>query len=180
MRIAVLLLAVGCMNAVDGEPCEVENVTGSVPGVSITIRADSCLVQRGNSVRFSYSVTTTTEVPAITVPASDSCSCNHRSTQIASWTGWIINGMTSAGESQQYCLCDTGCCAPQDESTIQPVVGVFEDEVQWSGRTWNGPSDFGQQMSDYFEPGAYAFRVGFSGYDHGSVSTELPFRVVSF
>lgn len=181
MRIASLLLLVGCTSSMTNEPsepCEVRDVTGSVPGVSITIQADSCVVLRGHGINFQYSVTTTAEVPAIAVPATSSCDCSRRSTQISSWTGWIINGMTSGGESQQYCLCDTGCCAPQGASTIQPEIGVFDDEVQWSGRTWNGPSDTGQGMGDYFDAGTYAFRVGFAGYGAGSVSAELAFTVV--
>lgn len=158
-------------------PCAVENVTGTLPGVSISISSPNCRLRRGTAGSFTYSVTTTSAVPAIDVPASGSCSCAYRSTQIDSWLSWGIGGQATSGANQQYCLCDTGCCAPQDATTITPEAGTFTDTIEWSGRTWQGPSDTGNEPGDYFLVGDYAVRVGFYGYDAGEVVATLPIVV---
>lgn len=193
MRAALLLLLVACTthdkHAGPGDAavvapdvavtaCAVENVTGTLPGVSISIFSDSCTYRRGQPATFTFRVVTTNAVPAIDVPATSSCDCDYRTTQIASWVGWIINGTSTTGENQQYCFCDTGCCAPQAMQTITPEVGTYEDTITWSGHTWFGPSDTGNAEGDAFLVGSYAVLVGFTGYAEGSVSAMLPIQIV--
>ena len=132
---------------------------------------------RGASATFTYRVTTTAAVPAIDIPETQSCSCDHRNTQIDSWLSWVIVGQAPNGEYQQYCLCDTGCCAGQDATTIQPEVGTFSGTIEWNGRTWNGPSDTGADPGDFFLVGDYGVTVRFHGYGQGMVEATLPIEI---
>jgi hypothetical protein len=151
-------------------PCAVTEVTGTIPGVSITIESDSCLYRRGEA--------TTASVPTIAVPDSMSCDCSHPNATIASWVSWDIAGTSAVGEPQQYCLCDTGCCAPGDPGTITPDVGTVSDTIVWPGRVWSGPSDTGNVPGDFFAVGSYAVSVRFFGFDEGSVEASLPIMIV--
>lgn len=110
MRLCLLLL-VGCSRTVgsaadaapdvtnvppyeqtlpDG-PCAVENVTGTIPGVTLAIRSSSCVYKRGTAATFTYEVTTTANTPAITVPDSGGgcSSCRGYTTDPITFTGWI-------------------------------------------------------------------------------------------
>jgi len=184
MKLVIGLLAlVACGNDDEvlemetiAEPCSV-TADGSIPGVSITISSSSCEYARGQPATFEYAVTVTGAVPAIAIPDSQSCSCDHRNTQIDSWLSWVIVGQAPSGDYQQYCLCDTGCCAPQDATTITPEVGTFTDTIEWNGRTWQGPSDTGNEPGDYFLVGTYGVTVRFHGYTEGSVEGTLPIVV---
>lgn len=160
-----------------GPPCSV-NVGGSLPGVTIAIESASCSYHRGQPATFTYRVTVDSTVPAIDVPATNTCECTARTTQIASWVSWSIGGQAFTGESQQYCLCDVGCCAPSSASTITPDAGELSDTIAWSGRTWQGPSDFGAPEGDYFLLGTYNVTVRFAGYDQGEVVGSLVIEIV--
>jgi hypothetical protein len=92
---------------------------------------------------------------------------------------WTIAGSSPAGEAQQYCLCDGGCCAPTPERTVRPDVATALATIDWSGRTWNGPSDTNQPQGDYFLPGRYAVSVTFFGFASGEVHAELPIEVIA-
>lgn len=90
MRLSLFVVLVGCSRTVgvtpdaspdttnvppyeqtlpDG-PCAVENVTGTIPGVTLAVRSSSCVFNRGTPATFTYEVTTTAATPAITVPDS--------------------------------------------------------------------------------------------------------------
>lgn len=189
MRTLYLAIVVaGCTNSVPGShtqtlpdgPCAVENVTGTIPGISLAIRADSCVFERGSGGRFTYEVTVTADAPPITV-ADSGGGCGHcgvYSTDPLSFTSYRIAGTSAGGESQVYCLCDVGCCAPTQEQTIQLDVTTASDSFEWSGRTWDGPSDFGNPMGEFFAPGIYQVHVELTGFDAGSVSADLPVEIV--
>lgn len=163
-----------------GQPCSVDDVTGTLPGVSVSISSSSCLYRVGEPAQFTYRVTTTAAVPAIDIPDSSSCACDHRTAEISSWLAWSIGGTSASGNSQQYCLCDTGCCAPQASTTITPVVGTFANTLEWSGRVWGGPSDTGNPEGAFFQVGTYGVTVRFSGYAMGFVEATLPIEILGF
>ena len=181
MRALCVVVLVGCTSQTlpDG-PCAVEDVTGTIPGVTLTIRGDSCVFQRGSGGRFTYEVTATADAPAIMVPDSGGgcSSCRAYSSDPISFTGYLISGMSSSGEHQQYCLCDQGCCAPTQERMIELDVMTSSRSFEWSGRTWSGPSDTGNPMGAYFLPGRYEVQVGFSGFAAGTISAALPIEVI--
>ena len=143
-----------------GPPCE---ATAEGQGVKITIRSASCDYDQGASATFDYEITTTDALPPIVVVGSPSCgSCRDFSTAIAPWARWRIGGVSAAGLSQQYCLCDTGCCKPDESATYDVEAGSFRETIEWSGAKWNGPSDTGEEEGGVFAPGRYDVTVEFA------------------
>ena len=161
-------------------PCAVENVTGTIAGVTLAIRADSCVITRGQGTTFRYEVTASAATPTITVPDSGGgCGdCSSHTTDPASFTRWGIGGTSPDGEDQHYCICDVGCCAPTQTQTITVDATQSGETIQWQGRQWHGPSDTGNEMGDFFLPGRYAVGVTFQGYAQGQVHAELPIEIV--
>jgi hypothetical protein len=198
MRALYLVVLVGCtgnapvisdakpdapasyMQTLPDGPCAVESVTGDVSGITIAIRSDSCVFHRGTGGHFTYEVTATANAAAITVPDSGGgCSrCDAYTSDPISFTSFHILGTSAGGEDQHYCLCDTGCCPPTGELTIQLDVTTSTKSFDWSGRTWTGPSDTPTEMGDFFLPGRYNVTVGFAGFAGGSTSAALPIEVV--
>jgi hypothetical protein len=77
----------------------------------------------------------------------------------------LIVGYRIAGAGQNYCLCDTGLCAPQSLVTT-PVVGTHARQIHWDGRNWNGSSDTGNREGVAFPPGTYTITLSAAGaYD---------------
>ncbi len=161
-----------------GPPCSVEGITGSVPGVSLSIRASKCVFATGEAATFTYEVKTTDSVPVISIPASMGCgSCSRYSSDPVSLTRWVIGGASSTGQPQQYCVCDTGCCAPDPAQNIRVLATTATAPIQWSGNNWQGPSDTGQKEGPAFAPGAYNVSVTFYGGSAGQVTARLPIEV---
>ena len=161
-----------------GPPCSVEGVTGALPGVAISIRASKCVFGVGESAVFSYEVVTSAAVPPISVSASVGCgSCRRYSADPLSFVDWMIGGTSRSGIEQQYCLCDTGCCAPDLARTVTVDAKTSAATISWSGHTWRGPSDTGQREGAAFLPGNYQVSVGFFGGTTGSVTARLPIEV---
>ncbi|NVB78176.1 MAG: hypothetical protein HOV81_07270 [Kofleriaceae bacterium] len=160
-------------------PCAVENVSGTIPGVTLSIRADSCVYTRGTQAMFRYEVTTAAAT-AITVPDSGGgCGdCSGHNADPASFTRWVIAGTSAGGEDQQYCICDVGCCAPTQIQTVTVDATRSVETIQWMGRTWQGPSDTNNEMGGYFLPGRYTVDVTFQGYAQGMVHAQLPIEIV--
>ena len=185
MRVGILLLCAGCSSVVTAQhsghptgPCEIDNVTGTLQGVSISIRANECSLLRGQAAHFDYTVTVDASVPAIAMPASAGCgACQKRTTDPSSWVRWGIGGTADVGTSQSYCICDTGCCPPDAAQTIQPAAAIVTGAIDWDGRTWYGPSDTDMPEGDFFLTGSYAVHVTFNGYDSGNVDAALPIDV---
>jgi hypothetical protein len=172
---AVSAVAIACTSSATdpspgahGEPCE---VTAAGEGVKITIRSASCDYDQGASAKFEYEITTTDALQPMVVAAGTSCgSCRTFSTEIAPWTSWRIDGTSTAGVSEVYCRCDTGCCSPDRAGTYDVEPATLKDTIAWSGRSWAGPSDTGEKEGAFFGPGRYDVEVGF-----GSVATaKLP------
>lgn len=161
-------------------PCAVEDVTGDVPGVTISIRSDACVYARGTAAAFHYEVTASATTPAITIPDSGGgCGdCEGHTTDPASFVRWSIGGTSAGGESQDYCICDVGCCAPTQTATIQLDALESAATIDWQGREWSGPSDTGNPMGELFLPGRYDVVVTFEGYAAGSVQARLPIEIV--
>jgi hypothetical protein len=161
-------------------PCALANVTGTIPGVSLTVRSSSCVFKRGTPATFTYEVTTTAATPAITIPDSGGgcSSCRGYTTDPITFTGWIINGDSAGGEHQQYCICDVGCCAPTPEETVQVAATTSMKTIEWSGKTWSGPSDTDNPMGEFFLPGRYTVHVSFAGFDEGLVEAALPIEII--
>jgi hypothetical protein len=160
-------------------PCGVEGITGTIPGVTLTIRSSSCVYPYGTPATFTFEVTTAANVPPITLPNTSGCSlCALFSPDPLSFTSYTIGGTSAGAVPQRYCECDVGCCAPTHGETIDVDVTTKSTDFDWSGRTWNGPSDTGNPMGDFFLPGRYDVHLTFGGFDAGNVQAVLPIEIV--
>ena len=74
----------------------------------------------------------------------------------------LIVSYRISGPGQNYCLCDTGLCAPQSTVT-STVVGSHTRQIPWDGRNWNGPSDTGNREGAAFPPGTYTITLSATG-----------------
>ncbi len=157
--------------------CSVENVTGAVPGVSISIYGDACTVHVGHGTSFRYVITLGSGVPPITVDSSANC-MSPRADDPGSFVRWVITGTSDAGHAQQYCECDVGLCASPASLTLQPTAGTSKGAIDWPGNTWSGPSDTGNPLGPFFEAGSYFVEVTFDGFSAGQVTAKLPIRVL--
>lgn len=186
--IAVSLCALGCTTEV-GEgsgaaggnmspACSVTDVTGSIPGVSISIQSDHCIYKVGESAEFSYLVKTEETVPTIEIMAGMGCgSCTKPTADPLTFVSYVIGGTSTSGDPQTYCRCDVGCCPPEEAAMIKPQATTSAGMIQWSGRNWHGPSDTNNPEGDFFLPGMYEVTVTFNGRAQGSVTAKLPIEV---
>lgn len=155
-------------------PCSVERVTGSVSGVTISIRSDRCRYAVGESAKFTYEVTTDATLQPIVITASQGCgSCRAYGDDPLAFTSYSIGGSSADAKPQHYCVCDTGCCAPDQAQTIKVTPATKRAVIEWSGRNWYGPADTGDVEGAFFPPGSYGVHVSF-----GAMTVTLPFDIV--
>jgi hypothetical protein len=163
----------------DTTPCSVLDVQGTIPGVSLSIKADRCVYHVGEAAEFTYEVKTDASVPPIESEASVGCGdCSPPSEDPLSFMSYSIGGVSQSGQMQHYCLCDIGCCAPNEATTTQLPATTASAKIQWSGKNWSGPSDTGSPQGEFFPPGKYDVEVSFSGNMQGSVTAKLPIEII--
>ncbi|WP_437278297.1 hypothetical protein WME90_44940 [Sorangium sp. So ce375] len=169
----------GCADLPD-EPCAVRDVEGTIPGVKISIESSRCAYHEGEPAEFIYTVTTDAKVPPIDVAASTGCGrCVEPSADPLSFVSYKISGLTWAADPQPqlYCLCDVGCCAPDEAVTVQVDATTATQTIRWSGRQWTGPSDTSNPEGAFFAPGSYDVEVTFDGKEQGVVTAKLGIEI---
>ncbi|HTN84549.1 MAG TPA: hypothetical protein VL242_12705 [Sorangium sp.] len=162
------------------EPCEVRDVEGTIPGVKITIESSRCVYHEGEPAEFVYTVTTDSSVPPIDIAASTGCGrCVKPTSDPLSFVSYKISGLSWGADPQpqSYCLCDVGCCPPDESATVQVDATTATQTIRWSGRQWNGPSDTSNPEGDFFAPGSYEVEVTFDGKEQGVVTAKLGIEI---
>ncbi|WP_437755471.1 hypothetical protein [Sorangium sp. So ce1389] len=162
------------------QPCEVRDVEGTIPGVKITIESSRCFYHQGEAAEFVYTVTTDSSVPPIDIAASTGCGrCVEPTSDPLSFVSYKISGLSWGAEPQPqlYCLCDVGCCPPDESATVQVDATTATQTIRWSGRQWNGPSDTSNPEGDFFALGSYEVEVTFDGKEQGVVTAKLPIEI---
>lgn len=162
------------------EPCAVRDVEGTIPGVKISIESSRCSYYSGEPAEFVYTVTTDSSVPPIDVAASTGCGrCVEPTSDPLSFVSYKISGLTWAADPQPqlYCLCDVGCCAPDEAATVQVDATTVTQTIRWSGRQWTGPSDTSNPEGAFFAAGSYDVEVTFDGQEQGSVTAKLAIEI---
>jgi hypothetical protein len=170
----------GCVDVSNAPPCEVRDVEGTIPGVKITIESSRCTYRRGEPAEFVYTITTDSSVPPIDVAASTGCGrCVEPTSDPLSFVSYKISGLTWSADPQPqlYCLCDVGCCAPDEAVTVQVDATTATQTIRWSGRQWTGPSDTSNPEGAFFQAGTYDVEVTFDGKEQGSVTAKLPIDI---
>ncbi|WP_437927074.1 hypothetical protein WMF37_49945 [Sorangium sp. So ce291] len=160
------------------EPCAVRDVEGTIPGVKISIESSRCAYREGEPAEFVYTVTTDSSVPPIDIAASTGCGrCVEPTSDPLSFVSYKISGTSFRGDPQTYCLCDVGCCPPDESATVQVDATTATQTIRWSGRQWNGPSDTSNPEGDFFAPGSYEVEVTFDGKEQGVVTAKLGIEI---
>lgn len=67
------------------------------------------------------------------------------------------------GNDQSWCVCDEGRCMGPEPEFIRLPPGTYDGAIDWDGRNWFGPSDFGNPPGEPFPPGDYLFVVRAAG-----------------
>jgi hypothetical protein len=68
-----------------------------------------------------------------------------------------------SGKGQFYCLMDFGLGAPPKEIVRTVKKGTYLHSIEWDGRNWTGPSDFGNPRGKPFPAGTYEVMVTLRG-----------------
>lgn len=76
---------------------------------------------------------------------------------------WVVITGSNGGATQQWCLCDTGLCAPPKPTFAPVAAGSYVVPFSWDGNNWFGPSDTGNKPGPAMPPGTYTFKVRLVG-----------------
>jgi len=155
-----------CLNNIpprpDGGSCN-GGSSSDLPGVQLALPDQPCsytAAEVAAGIEIVYSEVITAADAAVRPVAGDAGGC--------SWpddAGLIVSYRIS-GAGQNYCLCDTGLCAPESSVTTT-VVGSHTRQIAWDGRNWSGPSDTGNREGASFPPGTYTISLSAAGtYDN--------------
>ena len=158
-----------------GGACGVTDVTGSLPGVSISIRADGCTFAIGQGGAFSFTITVAEPAPSLTFPAEPG-PCGSCGTPTGNPLSSAFVGF-GEGDHRYNAAIGGDCCAPHTSPrTVTLEPGIVSSSFFWPGHEGNTAHPLG----DAFPPGDYAFQVAV--YDSGggrSVVATLPIHVVA-
>ncbi len=151
-----------CLNAVppppDGGSCN-GGTSSNLPGVQLAFPDQPCsytAAEVAAGIEIVYDEVITAAVTGLSPSAGDAGGCAQPD------DAGLIVGYRISGAGQNYCLCDTGLCAPQSTVTTT-VVGSHTRQIPWDGRNWNGPSDTGNREGAAFSPGTYTIALAATG-----------------
>jgi hypothetical protein len=151
-----------CLNAIpppsDGGSCG-GGASSNLPGVQLAFPDQPCsytTAEVAAGIEIVYDEVITAAVAGLTPAAGDAGGCAQPD------DAGLIVGYRISGAGQNYCLCDTGLCAPRSTVT-GTVVGSHTRQIPWDGRNWNGPSDTGNREGAAFPPGTYTITLTASG-----------------
>ena len=99
--------------------------------------------------------------------------------QASSIHGGIATFEQVGGNSQKWCLCDTGLCAPVKPPFTASTPGSYDVAFTWDGMNWSGPSDTGNKPGPAFPAGSYTFSVSVSGEHQLPDGTTETFAAVA-
>lgn len=151
-----------CLNAIpparDGGSCG-WGASSNLPGVQLAFPDQPCsytAAEVAAGIEIAYDEVITAAVDNLISTPGDAGGCARPD------DAGLIVGYRIAGAGQNYCLCDTGLCAPQSLVTTT-VVGTHARYIPWDGRNWNGPSDTGNREGAAFPPGTYTLTLTATG-----------------
>jgi hypothetical protein len=154
-----------CLNAIapppDGGSCN-GGTSSNLPGVQLAFPDQPCSYTASEvaaGIEIAYDEVITEALSGLSPADGDAGGCARPD------DAGLIVSYRIAGPGQNYCLCDTGLCAPQTSVTTT-VVGSHPRQISWHGRNWNGPSDTGNPEGAAFPPGTYTITLGATGTRH--------------
>ncbi len=150
----------------------------NLTGVTITFPPQPCtytLAQVKAGITFRYAIIIDQSVADVVPLSGDAGGC------ATPGPSGLIAAQAVSGNNQNYCLCDTGLCAPQPQQPVTLQPGGYAGSFAWDGTNWNGPSDTGNPHGAPFPTGKYSFTVSTSGTQGGapfSVTGSMDFTLV--
>jgi hypothetical protein len=151
-----------CLNAIsppaDGGSCK-GAASSDLPGVQLAFHDQPCsytAAEVAAGIEIAYDEVITAALSGVSPALGDAGGCAQPD------DAGLIVGYRISGAGQNYCVCDTGLCAPQSSVTTT-VVGTHTRRIPWDGRNWSGPSDTGNPEGAAFPPGIYTITLAASG-----------------
>jgi hypothetical protein len=160
----------GASGAVSCAPTSASDLQGAHIDVPPGQPCTFTLAEAAAGISIPYSVVIEHDVPGVTPKPSDSASCE------APGPSGLISFEYLAGSGVHYCVCDVGLCPPPMNAEVTLVAGTYADAFSWDGRSWDGPSDFGNPEGPAFPPGTYTLSIRAIG-DVSTSGGSQPFVV---
>jgi hypothetical protein len=133
--------------------------SSELPGVKLEFIGASCtftLAQAAAGLEIPYQVVVDDDVTGVVPKPQDSGQCDKPGP-----SGLILFEKLDGG-GQQYCICDTGLCAFQEQA-VTLKKGTYPGKFSWDGKNWSGPSDTGNPKGKDFPAGKYTLEVSAKG-----------------
>jgi hypothetical protein len=156
--------------------------TSMLDGVHLEIDGVACTFSLSDpqaTVSLPYHVVVDADVTGVTPRSQDAGQCG------TPGESGLITFEKVSGNQQQYCLCDTGLCAPSQKPPVTLKKGSYPVMFTWDKHNWYGPSDTGNQEGATFPVGDYVLEVSAIGLhtvldgDEGFiVSSSMPVHIV--
>jgi hypothetical protein len=175
-----------CLNAIPpptgGPSCD-GPAASDLPGVSLAFPDAPCaytLATVAVGIEIAYQEVIAAGVSGVHPTQKDDGRCGQPD------DAGLIVSYSISGAGQNYCLCDTGLCAPPPIFNTAPVAGTHDRQIPWDGRNWSGPSDTNNAEGAAFPPGTYTLTLTAVG-THGASpdaavadsGTDSPFTVTA-
>jgi hypothetical protein len=150
----------------------------TLPGAHIDFTNTQCSFSLSDPVAhvdFTYNVVVDQDVAGVVPQPQDAGGCG------APGPSGLIVFESVGGGGQNYCLCDTGLCAPPGGMPVTLKQGTYPATFSWDKRNWSGPSDTGNPEGPPFPVGDYTVSVSAVGSYTGAafnVSASLPIQLV--
>ena len=151
-------------------------------GVHLEIDAAQCtfsLADPQATVSLPYRVVVDQDVTGVTPRSQDAGQC------AMPGPSGLITFEKISGNQQQYCICDSGLCAPTGMLPVTLKKGTYPVAFTWDKHNWYGPSDTNNPEGLTFPVGDYTLEVSAIGLhtvpdgDVGFiVSASMPIHIV--
>ncbi len=150
---------------------------GSIPGAQFDLSKTPCAfsISAANGV-FNLGYKLTVASAAKLSIGGDLGGCLPQASSIH---GGIATFEQVGGNSQKWCVCDTGLCAPVKPPFTASTPGSYDVAFIWDGMNWYGPSDTGNKPGPAFPVGSYTFSVSVSGEHQLPDGTTETFAAVA-
>lgn len=158
---------------------------GSVPGAHVDLSKTPCVFsisQNPNYFKLPFQVV---------VETSEMLTPGRNLGQCAPPDNWMYGGVGTwlriegkvGGQEQVWCQCDTGPCffmgGANDDKWVATTPGVYDAQISWDGKNFQGASDTQQVPGKAFPPGEYFFRVQTHGKRKKADGTTEPYAATA-
>jgi hypothetical protein len=153
--------------------CDGGQSTSDLPGVHVTITSGPCALTQSQAlagVQFGFRLSVDADVPGVVAFDSVRGNC-----LVPDASGLVVVSSIDGG-GQSYCpTCDMGRCSLNSSVTVAKA-GMYDRQLVWHGRNWQGPSDTNAPEGSAFPPGQYVLSIAAKG-TWSVDGSSIPFTV---